>query len=104
MKSLRLLFSLLFAFALVFTQQEGMAHILGHTLSQQQAKHSPDSPACEKCQHYAQLGNALHGTAISFAAPVTSGEAVHYSIPACPPAPAAGALARAPPGLPDLTA
>jgi hypothetical protein len=100
----RLIFSLLLAFALVFTQQEGMAHILSHTLDQQQAKHAPDSPACEKCQHYAQLGNALHGAAISFAAPRTPGETIHSAIAACPAAPAAGAPARAPPRSASLTA
>ncbi len=97
MRWLRLSLPLLFAFALALTQQEGMVHILGHTLSQQQEKHSSDTPACEKCQHYAQLGNALHAAAPAFTALGTPGAAIHSPAPSCLPAPAAGAPARAPP-------
>ncbi len=96
MKWLRLASSLLFAFALVFTQQEGMAHILSHTLDQQ-SKQSPDSPACEKCQHYAQLGNAVHSAAYSFATLGTTAEVVRYALPSCQATPVAGAPARGPP-------
>jgi hypothetical protein len=61
------------AFVLLFAQQAGAAHALGHALDDikqhQEDKHTPHSNACEKCADYAQLGNALGVAALDFIPP-----------------------------------
>ncbi len=59
MKLTRALTQLFLVFALLFAQQAGAAHAFSHALEQQQGKQAPDSPACDKCEQYAQLGSAL---------------------------------------------
>lgn len=97
MKWLRPSLTLLLALALVFTQREGMTHILGHALEHLQTKQSPDSPACEKCQQYAQLGNAVHTAAYSFPTLGTAAETIQYALPSRHASPVAGTRARGPP-------
>ena len=60
MKHNRVLTSLFLAFALLFAQQAGAAHAFSHAVERQQDKQAPDSPACDKCEQYAQMGSALH--------------------------------------------
>jgi hypothetical protein len=71
MKLSRLLLPLLFVLPLLTAQQVGAAHTLRHTLAEQsqQDKHAPHSPACEKCENYAQLGSALSVASFDFSAP-----------------------------------
>lgn len=59
----RLFLPVLFILSLLSAQQVGAAHTLRHALerSQQTEKHSAHPSACEKCEHYAQLGSALNG-------------------------------------------
>jgi hypothetical protein len=68
MKLSRLLLPLLFVLSLLTAQQVGAAHTLRHTLAEQsqQDKHAPHSPACEKCENYAQLGSALNVASFDF--------------------------------------
>ncbi|MBI1175014.1 MAG: hypothetical protein GC139_07080 [Sideroxydans sp.] len=83
MRRYRLLLPLLFAFVLLFAQQVGAAHTLSHTLAdmaQQQDKTTPHSQACEKCEHYAQMGSALSVGAFDFTPPAFSGEAIQHSV------------------------
>ena len=70
MKLNRVVYPLLFAFALLFAQQGGVAHSVSHALSeqtQQQDKQTPHQHTCEQCEAYAQLGSALNSNGISFA-------------------------------------
>lgn len=68
MKLSRLFLPLLFALALLFTQQAGATHALHHALeqTQQDKKSAHSSVACEQCATYAQLGSALTTPAHSF--------------------------------------
>ena len=78
MKPARLILPLLCALALLFAQQAGAGHTLSHALEQQSQhhKHAPDSPACEKCAAYAQLGSALNTGTVAFIPPQISGVTV----------------------------
>ena len=77
MKLSRLFTPLFFALSLLFAQQVGAAHVLWHTLQEesQQNKNLPH-PACEKCEHYAQLCSALNVAAIDFTPPALFDEQV----------------------------
>lgn len=101
----RLLLPLLFALSLVFAQQEGAAHALTHALDpQQQEKHAPDSPPCEKCQHYAELGNALQAGTQAFVPPIAAADTFLYAGNTSRPALTFRLAARAPPALSLKTA
>jgi len=83
MKLLRLFTPLLFALSLLFAQQVGAAHVLRHTLQEesQQNKNLPH-PACEKCEHYAQLCSALNVAALDLAPPPVAAETIrHFAVP-----------------------
>jgi hypothetical protein len=64
------------AVVLLFAQQAGAAHAIGHALAdlqheQSHVSHSgtSHSSTCEKCADYAQLGNALSVAALDFIPP-----------------------------------
>ncbi len=104
MRFSRLFLPLFCVAALLFAQQAGAAHALSHALEQQQEKHAPNSPACEKCENYAQLGNALGTGTIHFAlAEVASGPVFHLPS-AFHSSRTFAAAARAPPVLPQTHA
>ena len=70
MRYSRAFFPLLLVLTLLFAQQVGVMHALGHALAKQgqdqQDKQTPHYPAaCGQCAAYTQLGSALNG-AISF--------------------------------------
>jgi len=88
---------LFLAFALLLAQQEAAAHMVIHA-AEQHKKHSSNSPACEKCQLYAELGSALHASTYSVAALGESAQPAWRVACTCPASPAPGAHARAPPG------
>ena len=96
-------FFLPLAFVLLFAQQVGAAHALGHALldlQQQQAdKHAAHSKACEKCADYAQLGNALGVSALDFMPPRVSAAAIPYNTVAFRSIHLLAAVARGPPAL-----
>lgn len=76
----RLYLPFFLAFVLLFAQQAGAAHALGHAfedLAQHQGKQLPH-PACEKCATYAQLGSAMTASPIDFTPPQISGIAVQH--------------------------
>ncbi len=56
----RLFLSLFLMLSLLFAQQAGAAHALGHVLKQSQDHHSAPSTTCDECENYAQLGAALN--------------------------------------------
>jgi len=66
----RSLTSLLLALVLLFAQQGGTLHTLGHVFAdqnkQQQHKQAPHTNDCEQCTTYAQLGSALNNGFMSF--------------------------------------
>ncbi len=76
MKLSRALTSLFLAFTLLFAQQAGAAHAFGHALEQHQDKQAPDSPACDKCEQYAQMGSALSASAFDLHLVMATGMAV----------------------------
>jgi hypothetical protein len=67
---------LFLAFALLFAQQGGAAHALGHAFEQtsQHDKQAPHSPACEQCAAYAQLDSALGVGTHDFSLAAVTGE------------------------------
>ena len=99
MKLNRLLLTALLALTLLLSQHGGIAHAFTHALTDQsnQNKHPPQSPACELCAVYAQMGSALSsvvGAALLIASPAAAigcGTFAFHSI--LPPA----AIARGPP-------
>lgn len=101
MNSARLILSLLCAFSLLFAQQAGAAHTLSHEFEQQSQhhKHSSDSPACEKCAAYAQLGSALNAATIAFVPPQISSTAQWHHSTAFQSLHLLAAVARGPPAL-----
>jgi hypothetical protein len=76
----RLFLPLCLAFALLFAQQAGAAHALGHAFEQtrQQDQHAPHSPACEQCAAYAGLGGALTAGTYDFALAAAPGAAIPH--------------------------
>ena len=77
MKLKRVFLPALLALALLFSQHGGIAHAFTHALTGQsnQNKHPPQSPACELCAVYAQLGSALSsvvGAALLIASPAAA--------------------------------
>jgi len=101
MKSARLFLPLLCAFSLLFAQQAGAAHTLSHALEEQSQhdKHSSDSPACEKCAAYAQLGSALSASTTAFTLPQISGITIRRSTASFQTIHILAAVARGPPAL-----
>jgi hypothetical protein len=99
MKFSRLLLPLFCVAALLFAQQAGAVHALTHAVERQQDKQAPNSPACEKCEHYAQLGNALSVNALDFKLPPVFDEAIQYLSTGFRSTRAPAATARAPPLL-----
>jgi hypothetical protein len=101
MKLTRLLLPLLCAFSLLVAQQVGAAHTLSHALEEQSQhdKHTSDSPACEKCAAYAQLGSALSNGAIDFTPLRISSEAVRHIAATFRSIHLLAAVARGPPAL-----
>ena len=101
MKSARLFLPLLCAFSLLFAQQAGAAHTLSHALEEQSQhdKHAPDSPACEKCAAYAQLGSALSANSVTFTAPQIPGVTIRHSTAGFQTLHLLAAAARGPPAL-----
>jgi hypothetical protein len=100
MHSSRLLQPLFLAFVLLFAQQAGAAHALSHAvedISQHQDKHLPDSPACEKCANYAQLGSALSTGIFDFVPPQVSNEVIGHSASSFQSIHTLAAVARGPP-------
>ena len=62
MKLTRFIFPLLLVFALLFTQQGGMAHGVSHALAEQSQDQSlPHDKLCDLCAVYAQMGSGLLG-------------------------------------------
>jgi hypothetical protein len=102
MKSARLFLPLLFAIALLFTQQVGAAHALGHALEQaQQDKKAPHSFAvCEQCAAYAQLGSTLNTPTHHLTPIATADEFVSHREFAFRSPHVFAAAARGPPALP----
>ena len=89
------------AFVLLFAQQAGAAHALGHAfedLAQHQGKQLPH-PACAKCANYAQLGSALTASPIDFTPPQLSGIAVQLYTANILTTRFLAAVARGPPAL-----
>lgn len=68
----RFFLPLLIVSSLLFAQQAGIAHTVRHTLTDQKQrdKQTSHSHNCEQCALDAQLGSALHSTAISLALPL----------------------------------
>lgn len=101
MRLSRLFLPLLFIMSLLSAQQVGAAHTLGHALAEQsqQDKHAPHSPACEKCENYAQLGNALGVAAFDLDPPALPAAPLLHRSANFSSAPAPTAVARGPPGL-----
>lgn len=101
MNPARLILPLLCALSLLFAQQAGAAHTLSHALEQQsqQHKHSSDSPACEKCAAYAQLGSALNAATIAFVPPQISSTAQWHHSTAFQTLHLLAAVARGPPAF-----
>ncbi len=99
MKPARLFLPLLCAFLLLFAQQAGAAHTLSHVLEEQSQhhKHASDSPACEKCAAYAQLGSALSTCPIAFTPPQLAGVSIRHGIAAFHNILLLAASARGPP-------
>lgn len=99
MKISRLFLPLFFAFALLSAQQAGAAHALSHALeqSQQQDKQAPHSTVCEKCENFAQLGNALNAGNYDVALLTATSEAVAYFALTAPSLDSPPASARGPP-------
>jgi hypothetical protein len=97
----RLILPLLCAFSLLLAQQVGAAHTLSHTLEElsQHEKHTSDSPACEKCAAYAQLGSALSNGAIDFTPLKISSEAVRHIAATFQSIHLLAAVARGPPSI-----
>lgn len=98
----RLFQPLFLAFVLLFAQQAGAAHALGHAfedITQHQDKQAPHSAACEKCAAYAQLGSALSAGPIDFTPPQLSGEAVLPVAPTFHSTHILAAVARGPPSI-----
>ena len=98
MKMSRLFTPLLFALCLLFAQQVGAAHVLRHTLQEQsqQNKKLPH-PACEKCEHYAQLCSALNVATFDFTPPAFFDEEIRHVAVAFRSIPSLAAVARGPP-------
>ncbi|MBI5919068.1 MAG: hypothetical protein HY849_06820 [Nitrosomonadales bacterium] len=98
MRFFRLFQPMFFALVLLFAQQAGAAHVLGHLFGEQkQDQQTSHSAACEQCANFAQLGGALGGAApalallaLSFALVVAPTFAFRSTLPHC-------ALARGPP-------
>ena len=61
MKLSRLFLPFVVALSLLSAQQAGAAHTIAHAVqqSQQQDQDASHGGACEKCENYFQLGNAL---------------------------------------------
>ncbi|MDP2804346.1 MAG: hypothetical protein Q8O24_00235 [Gallionellaceae bacterium] len=63
------LYLLLVAFTLLFLQAGSFAHGISHILSEQsQDQTQPQDKLCDLCATYAQTGNALGSSPITFAA------------------------------------
>jgi hypothetical protein len=62
-------------FSLLFAQQGGFAHELGHVSgkSQQSEKQLPHSKVCDECGAYSQVGSGAVSQAIPFVLPEFSG-------------------------------
>ncbi len=95
----RLLLPLFCVASLLFAQQVGAAHALGHAVEQQQDKHAPESPACEKCEHYAQLGNALGSSPAADLLPQAQSDTAQHRAAALVSIRTPGPGARAPPAV-----
>ena len=65
----RYIYTLLFAFAMLFAQQGGVMHALHHIVEEQtQQDHSlPHDKLCDLCAVYAQIGSAIGSSLIVFA-------------------------------------
>ncbi len=102
MKLNRALTPLFFAFALLFAQQAGAAHALTHAFEQtrQQDGQAPDSPACDKCEQYAQMGSALHVSAFHLPGAAATGTVALQKDGSCRSADIYAAAARGPPPVP----
>jgi hypothetical protein len=91
---------LFMAFFLLFAQQAGAAHAIGHAfedLKQHDAKHAVS--VCDKCENYAQFNHALGGTAPVVAQSLATGTAI-VPIPVVFHSPSViAADARGPPSL-----
>ncbi|MEI7843513.1 MAG: hypothetical protein WCI39_10850 [Gallionellaceae bacterium] len=73
------LYLLLLALTLLFVQAGGFAHGISHILSEQsQDQTQPQDKLCDLCATYAQTGNALASTPLTFAA--QSSEFLYNSI------------------------
>ncbi len=97
MKLTRALTSLFLAFTLLFAQEAGAAHAFSHAIERQQDKQAPDSPACDKCEQYAQAGSALHASPFSLPFANVPRMAAMQRTRALHSAPVLAAAARGPP-------
>jgi hypothetical protein len=90
------------AFVLLFAQQAGAAHAVGHAfedITQHQDKQAPHSEACEKCATYAQWGSALTATPIDFTPPQIPGIAIQLFTASFLTTHLLAAVARGPPSV-----
>lgn len=101
MRWLRFLPLIFFSFALLSAQQLGASHALNHALAEQaeKSKQAPHSPACERCEIYAQLGSALTAELFEFAPPIFSSAAIQHSAIDFQSIHTLVAVARGPPAL-----
>ncbi len=97
----RALTSLFLAFTLLFAQQAGAAHAFSHALEQHQDKQAPDSPACDKCEQYAQMGSALSASAFDLPPAMAAGRAVRQPTSSFRSSHILAAAARGPPAIPQ---
>ncbi len=100
MKLSRVLTPLFLAFTLLFAQQAGAAHAFSHALEQHQDKQAPDSPACDKCEQYAQMGGALSASTFDLRLPMAPAMAVPQQVSHLHSTHILGAAARGPPAVP----
>lgn len=98
MRFIRLFQPVFFALVLLFAQQTGAAHVLGHVFGEQkQDQQTGHSAACDQCANFAQLGGALGGTAPAFALLALSFALVTAATLAFRSIPPRCAVARGPP-------
>lgn len=93
----RLFLPLFFTLSLLFAQQAGATHAIGHVVKQSQDHHSSPPTACDECDNYAQLGAALNVGTYDIPLPDLHHAAILQTIVAAPSHQTLAAPARGPP-------